>query len=337
MAKYSRYHRKLPSSPEKKSPFFDKDQTSQPFFSSIGKPPIQTKLTVGRPGDVFEQEADRMADRIVNHQSSPQVQQKADDLIQRQNMEQEEEMPVQEQAEKEEEEMPVQKQAEKEEEEMPVQAKANNSHSTGVSLSQQLNHTQGQGQPLPASTQAEMSNALGYNFSDVTIHTDAQSVRLNQDLRAQAFTHGKDIYFNEGKYDPESQSGKHLLAHELTHVVQQNAVSANATNLNSQPTIQRIIGGEKSLPQNHLDASSPELHRAQSHLRTTLSDDTIRYHEQWNPTPGVSIIEFRSERGYLIHYRFIHQGKQLVESAIDIIQSGERLTINEFLARQDKA
>jgi hypothetical protein len=44
---------------------------------------------------------------------------------------------------------------------------------------------------------------------------------MNQQLKSQAFTHGKDIYFNEGKFDPESKTGKKLLAHELTHVVQQ--------------------------------------------------------------------------------------------------------------------
>jgi hypothetical protein len=66
-----------------------------------------------------------------------------------------------------------------------------------------------------------MSTALGYDFSDVTIHTDAQAVRLNRELNAQAFTQGKDIYFNEGKFDPTSRSGQHLLAHELAHVMQQ--------------------------------------------------------------------------------------------------------------------
>jgi hypothetical protein len=46
---------------------------------------------------------------------------------------------------------------------------------------------------------------------------------MTRELKAQAFTHGKDIYFNEGRYDPETISGKQLLAHELTHVVQQNS------------------------------------------------------------------------------------------------------------------
>src|SRR5690606_1881665 len=57
----------------------------------------------------------------------------------------------------------------------------------------------------------------------VRIHTGADSVQMNRELGAQAFTHGRDIYFNEGKYNPSSPDGQRLLAHELTHVVQQGA------------------------------------------------------------------------------------------------------------------
>src|SRR5690606_1503130 len=52
-------------------------------------------------------------------------------------------------------------------------------------------------------------------------HTDANAVQLSKDLGAQAFTHGNHIYFNQGKYNPDTSSGKHLLVHELAHTVQQ--------------------------------------------------------------------------------------------------------------------
>lgn len=220
MASRFRYHRKAPSTPEVQGPFFDKDGTNRAFFQP-SEPTIQAKLTISQSGDVYEQEADRVADRVANHQPSPQVQQKPEGIIHRQTPEKEEEKPIARQTEKEEEEKPIARQAEKEEEEKPIQAKASDTQATGTHLSQQLNHSRGQGHPLPASTHAEMSNALGYDFSGVSIHTDAQAVRLNRELNAQAFTQGRDVYFNEGKYDPESLSGKHLLAHELTHVVQQ--------------------------------------------------------------------------------------------------------------------
>jgi hypothetical protein len=67
-----------------------------------------------------------------------------------------------------------------------------------------------------------MENRFGNNFSDVKIHTGNDAVQMSKELNAQAFTVGSDIYFNSGKYAPEASDGKHLLAHELTHVVQQS-------------------------------------------------------------------------------------------------------------------
>ena len=69
-----------------------------------------------------------------------------------------------------------------------------------------------------------MSNAFNSDFSDVNIHTSPVAQQMNHELGAQAFTYGKDIYFNQGKYSPESRSGKHLLAHELTHTLQQKGM-----------------------------------------------------------------------------------------------------------------
>jgi hypothetical protein len=91
---------------------------------------------------------------------------------------------------------------------------------------------------LPAKTLNEMSSSFGADFSNVRVHKDSESENLNQDLHAQAFTHGNDIYFNKGKYNPDSSEGKSLLAHELTHVVQQNG------------TVQRMGIQRKVIPQN---------------------------------------------------------------------------------------
>jgi hypothetical protein len=68
-----------------------------------------------------------------------------------------------------------------------------------------------------------MESAFSTDFSDVRVHTGAPAERLNRDLHAHAFTHGTDIYFNAGQYQPDTDAGKHLLAHELTHVVQQSS------------------------------------------------------------------------------------------------------------------
>ncbi|WP_371357582.1 DUF4157 domain-containing protein, partial [Hydrocoleum sp. CS-953] len=66
-----------------------------------------------------------------------------------------------------------------------------------------------------------MESRFGADFGNVRVHTGSQSVQMNKELGAQAFTHGNDVYFNSGKFNPGSSSGKELLAHELTHTIQQ--------------------------------------------------------------------------------------------------------------------
>lgn len=77
------------------------------------------------------------------------------------------------------------------------------------------------GSPLPEKVRKEMETQFNLNFGDVKIHTDDEAAALCQEINAQAFTNGYHIFFNSGKYNPESSAGKLLLAHELTHVVQQ--------------------------------------------------------------------------------------------------------------------
>lgn len=94
-------------------------------------------------------------------------------------------------------------------------------NSASPQVAANLKNTAGKGNKLPAKTMHEMNNSFGADFNNVRIHNDSEAVSMNQELQAQAFTHGRDIYFNEGKFDPNSPQGKFLLAHELTHVVQQ--------------------------------------------------------------------------------------------------------------------
>ena len=106
---------------------------------------------------------------------------------------------------------------------------------TGVAKS--LQNFRGQGKALPAKVKAQMEQQFGKDFGGVRVHTDHEATRLNRKLRAHAFTHGKDIYFNEGKYNPDSKDGMHLLAHELTHTVQQGQAP-------EKPVIQRVSWGD---------------------------------------------------------------------------------------------
>ena len=85
-----------------------------------------------------------------------------------------------------------------------------------------IESSRGGGQSLDRGVQAQMGSALNADFSGVRVHTDAGADGLNQSLSAKAFTTGRDIYFRQGEYNPGSSGGRELLAHELTHVVQQN-------------------------------------------------------------------------------------------------------------------
>src|SRR2546429_6851146 len=79
----------------------------------------------------------------------------------------------------------------------------------------------GGGTPLDKDTRGLMESRLGADFSDVRVHTDAKASESARSVQAYAYTVGSDVVFQSGKYAPESDSGKRMLAHELTHVVQQ--------------------------------------------------------------------------------------------------------------------
>lgn len=84
-----------------------------------------------------------------------------------------------------------------------------------------INASKNSGNPLPDHTKSFMENRFGYDFSDVKIHTGNDAVNMSRDLNAKAFTIGRDIYFNQGNFSPDTSDGKQLLAHELTHTLQQ--------------------------------------------------------------------------------------------------------------------
>jgi hypothetical protein len=147
-------------------------------------------------------------------------------LIQKNGEEEEE---VQRQPEEEEEKL--QRQPEKEEEELRKQPEEEEEkiQAKGVTVDDQAvpdfvenrMRASGGGQTLPESTQSFFEPRFDQDFSRVRVHADASSAEMAKSIQAQAFTHGQDIYFGAGKYNPEGSAGKQLLAHELTHVIQQ--------------------------------------------------------------------------------------------------------------------
>ena len=92
---------------------------------------------------------------------------------------------------------------------------------TDEATADQINQLRGGGQSLDGNVQRELGQQMGADFSGVSVHATPEADDLNKRLGARAFTTGQDIFFRQGEYSPGSQSGKELLAHELTHVVQQ--------------------------------------------------------------------------------------------------------------------
>ena len=93
----------------------------------------------------------------------------------------------------------------------------------GGNLEQRIETARGGGQPLQESTRNSLEPQLGHDFNNVRVHNDTEADNLSRQLGADAFTTGRDVFFKEGTYDPDSERGQGLIAHELTHVVQQSA------------------------------------------------------------------------------------------------------------------
>ncbi len=210
--------------------------TQEPFFGKKGgdgffdnaqqgnAPFIQAKLTINQPGDIYEQEADRVADQVVQRLAMPSSQPAAPlssttarppEAIQAKCADCEQEEKLQ------------RKEEEGPEESEEIQRKENAASpaqpgdEAGSDFSSRLQSSKGGGSPLPENTRTDMESALGTDLSGVRIHTGGEAAGMSKSINAQAFTHGSDVYFNEGKFDAGSTDGKRLLAHELVHVGQQ--------------------------------------------------------------------------------------------------------------------
>jgi Domain of unknown function (DUF4157) len=181
----------------------------KPLFGGLSRDllPIQTKLTVGAIGDKYEQEADRNAAQIVNQINKPEVGQSlSSSAIEQDKLSRK-----------------------------PTVQPSSERSGMGVTpnIEASIQKARGSGQSLPDNIRGRMEQAFGANFSGVRIHVGAQSDELNQIIRAKAFTTGQDIFFRQGNFNPDNSKGQELLAHELTHVVQQNGASLEHHHLDS--------------------------------------------------------------------------------------------------------
>jgi hypothetical protein len=181
--------------------------------------PIQTKLTIGKPGDRHEQEADQIADRVMR-MPEPSIQRQIE-------------------PEEEEEEGMVQRKA------IRADAQANANANQVAPLDQQQESSEvpttihevlrSQSQPLDPVTRAFMEPRFSHDFSHVRVHTDAKAAESAREVNALAYTVGRDVVFGTRQYDPVIPAGKRLLAHELTHVVQQESTRVSSLQRKEAP------------------------------------------------------------------------------------------------------
>jgi hypothetical protein len=144
---------------------------------------LQAKLTIDAPGDVYEQEADRIANDVMAGSAPPQM-----DAAQRR-----------------------------------VQRFLGPSNMlTNVAPASVDRALSIPGSPLEPAMRQEMEQRFGHDFGRVQVHTDASAAEAARAVNARAYTVGSDIVFGEGRYAPGTSAGKQLLAHELTHVLQQS-------------------------------------------------------------------------------------------------------------------
>jgi Domain of unknown function (DUF4157) len=284
----------------KKEEINDKEEIRKKQQPGEEEEKIQTKLNIGQPGDQYEQEADMVADKVVQKLSESDVVQTkpVTPVLNITNFVQTQAKPKQQVVK----EPVVDKEEERHEEIFPeLQRKAitdalpepppdekNNNHdahrvmpviqrtcvscnhesaipqkikdkenlqrkegndlaaTSSSSIEEQLASSKSGGTKLPEPVRQQMESSIGADFSNVKIHTDRAAEAMSEDLNAQAFTHGRDIYFNAGNYDTSSTEGRHLLAHELTHTVQQGVAVNKKENTNLDDTIQKAATPPKS-------------------------------------------------------------------------------------------
>jgi hypothetical protein len=168
---------------------------------------LQPKLTVGAANDQYEQEADRVTQQVMSMPTPPSV--VTGQTSVKGHIPEHDEMaqtkPLAATI------TPLVQRA---------PSDSTGSFQPGADFESRLSSSGG-GSSLPASTRAFMEPRFGADFSGVRLHTGSEAAQLNRAISAQAFTHGRDIYLGEGKNDLESSAGKQLLAHELTHTIQQ--------------------------------------------------------------------------------------------------------------------
>jgi len=188
---------------------------------------VQAKLRISQPGDMYEQEADRVAEQVMR-MPTPIVQRAcapcAASGLPCPKCENEKIVSVRRKTE-------------------PVV------HSTDTSVPDNFLQNLGRGRPLDLSTRGFFESRFGYDFSHVRVHADAQAADSARSANALAYTVGRNVVFGAGQYAPNTDQGGRLLAHELTHVVQQGSHRFGRMNREATPfSVSFLLRGGQQKP-----------------------------------------------------------------------------------------
>lgn len=311
-------------------------------------PAIQPKLKIGAPNDKYEQEADRVADQVMR-MSEPRVQRQREVRI---NEDSKASKPIHSQA------SPlVQKQLELKDEEEAIQTKPFvgqavfevqrkctdceedtiqpklttgsqilGFHSTDEMIRAKIERAKrSSGRPLYSTTRIFMESSFGHDFSKVRIHTDNTAAEAAQAINARAFTVDQHIIFGNGQYSPQTKKGKRLLAHELTHTIQQAPIFSDGVH----PTnpIQRL-----SLDENEGEGEGVDESRKSDSCEGTSRDGPGEFRTIRNNTTvkNWEISNFDIEKNFLKpeHKKNIND-KILTPAIIDLVKTkGWKLFVN---------
>jgi hypothetical protein len=291
---------------------------------------LQTKLVVNEPGDKYEQEADQVAERVMGSLESGYTQttnlsgNTYSNSIQHKHPQGEElnRQPEQEEGEREEDET--------------LQAKTVSSEKPIITpeIQTHINSIKGNGQALPKSYQYHMKTHFGHDFSKVKIHTDTNAAETARALHARAYTINQDIVFGAGQYAPETYEGKKLLAHELTHVVQQMPNAATPQRVyrqsETQPSQQQSDIEKRLIEETIRIAKSPITFLRGAYIRKSLEERKSRKHllEVFNSAVQHVLTQRESDNRKLIQLIGIEAQKLLQTVELEFIHDPQASTLD---------
>ena len=230
-----------------KRPFFTRAGGGE-FFgraTPTAAPALQMKMTVNKPGDAFEQEADKMAGKVMR--MPPPASPVQNERLQRQTEDKLRKAPQTEERLQKAPAGEVKLQKAPAGAEKLQRKEAGGAPAVGSMVQSGIQIGTSGGQPLSSDVRGYMEPRFNADFSKVRVHSDPESASLSNQLSARAFTYQNHVFFSRGQYQPGTGEGKQLLAHELTHTIQQRHSVQRAPQVSTsvtQPQVQRSAVGE---------------------------------------------------------------------------------------------